>query len=97
MECVKFYSPYFNAKLESTGRIIRESGNYLTIVVESGFLAGKTTDITKDRVIAEAKPLLTKEQRIEAGKLLESGNTVRQLAHKYNLCYRQMLNAIRTE
>jgi hypothetical protein len=57
MKRVKFKTPYFNSFFESAGTVIAESGNYLTVQVDSGYLAGKTTDVSRSLVICEETPV----------------------------------------
>jgi hypothetical protein len=57
MKRVKFKTPYFSSFFESAGTVVAEHGNYITVAVDSGYLAGKTTDVSRSMAISEETPV----------------------------------------
>jgi hypothetical protein len=48
---IRFFTPYFNSKLYSTGIVLSDTGNTLEVKVLSGFMEGMTTHISKDCIV----------------------------------------------
>jgi hypothetical protein len=48
---IRFFTPYFNGKLYSTGIVLQDMGNTLEVKVLSGFMEGTTTHVNKIYIV----------------------------------------------